>query len=111
MPGIVNAVRDGFAHRIGGEIVILYGNGLLTPAVTIVFEVSDEFLFLGVDADDRFMMPGKFFSQLCNMNELLISFLRIRRICTGFKGLAVNSQGIPQFLKQSADSVGADRDA
>lgn len=93
MLGVVNTVGDRFAHRIGREIVVFYGNGLFTPATTIVFKVSDKFLLLGIDADHRFMLPGKFIPQGCNMNELLISFLRIRRIyATGFNGLAVDPQ-------------------
>ena len=49
---IINTVRDADADGIGTEIVIIDPHGRAVPFGAGVFEIADQFAFLGIDADD-----------------------------------------------------------
>ena len=52
----------------------MIGNGTIAvaPHFTQVFEVADEFLFLGVDADNRRALTHKAFAGAADMAELKV---------------------------------------
>jgi hypothetical protein len=51
MVQVINAVRDRFAQGILIEIMIIHFGGLLAPTSSVVFEVANQFLLLGIHAD------------------------------------------------------------
>jgi hypothetical protein len=56
---VVDAVGQGDARRIGGEVVVVDEGGLLAPGGALVLEVADQLSFLGVDADDGSARSGE----------------------------------------------------
>ena len=57
----------------------MIGNGAIAvaPHSARVFEIAYEFLFLGVDADDRLALAGKGLTVAADMAELEISFFTL----------------------------------
>src|SRR5215510_7478789 len=49
---IVNPIGDSDPDRIGAEVVIIDATRSRFPTLTRIFEIPDEFAFLGVYADD-----------------------------------------------------------
>ena len=74
---VVNAIRADFCSCIGRKIMI--GNVAVTvaPHAAGIFEVADEFFFLGIDADDRLTLPGKTFAGATDMAELEVSLFAL----------------------------------
>jgi len=70
---VVNAVRADFRFCIGREVMIGNGSIAVAPHSSGIFEVADEFLFLGVNADGRLAPTGEAFSGGADMAELEIS--------------------------------------
>ena len=58
---VIDAAGDGFSEFGIGKIanIDLLGLALRTPFAAGVFELSDEFFFLGIDADDRLIFAQK----------------------------------------------------
>ncbi len=55
-PRVVDAVGDGEALGIGAEVVVLDLFGTAVPLGAGISERADEFLLLGIDADDRVVL-------------------------------------------------------
>jgi len=49
---LVDAIRDGDAECVGAKVMIIDEPGLAVPTSAGVFEVADQFAFLGIDTDD-----------------------------------------------------------
>jgi len=70
---VVHAVGDGDGVGIGAEVVVVDEHGFAVPLGALIFEGSDEFLLLRVDADERQVLGGAVLSQLSDPGELRIS--------------------------------------
>lgn len=70
--GVVNAIRADFGFGIGGEVMIGNLAIAVTPHSPRIFEVADEFLFLGVHTDDRIAQTSKALTGGADMAELPI---------------------------------------
>jgi len=57
--GLIDAVRDGNADRIGAEIVIMNRPSIEIPTSAVIFEVSNQFTLFGIHADDGPVTPSK----------------------------------------------------
>jgi hypothetical protein len=57
-PHVVDPERNGPALRRTGEVVLVHLIRLPPPRSPVIPKVADQFLFLGIDADDR--PPGRF---------------------------------------------------
>jgi hypothetical protein len=49
----IQAIGRGFAQRIVLKVMVVDRVRLLTPTLPRIFEIADQFLFLGIDTDDR----------------------------------------------------------
>ena len=70
---VVDSVGDGEALGLGAEVVILDEYGSAVPLGAGVLERADEFLFLGVDADDRCVLDGAALAQFGDVLELVVA--------------------------------------
>lgn len=107
---IVDAVRDGLPLGHRREVVVIDKYVGFAPPGTVVLEVADEFLFLGIDAYDGIAASEKVFPCEFDMLELIIS--ELAGFGCGFARcgnlLLIDSQGITQVAQQRRDSIGAD---
>ena len=62
--------------------------GLATPGTAGIIEITDKFLFLGIDTDLRLAGRGKMISHLGDIAELLIAI----RVLSSSDGLAIGFQ-------------------
>lgn len=104
---LVDAVRDGNAQGIGAEVVIMNRPGGVIPASAVVFEVSDQFALLGIDADDGQVAPPKTVAQIGNVIELEIA------VATGIgrEGLLVDAQRVVHRMQQAGNGIGREGEA
>ena len=86
---IVNPVGNGRALSIGGEVVIVDQFGRISPLRVRVAEASNQFLFLGVNADDRDILMSISGTQFGNVLELNIA----QGMIGSSQFLLVNQQG------------------
>src|SRR5262249_16662951 len=56
---LVDTIRYGNADSVGAEIVIMNGPWLEIPTSAVVFEVSNQFTFFGIHADDGQVTAAK----------------------------------------------------
>ena len=95
--GVVNPIGDCFTFRPTGEVVIPYVLWGLPPTATFIAEGADEFLFLGVHADDGVFQPEAVGSQKRQVPKLAISL----GVVSFRQTLTVGSQRIVRILQQS----------
>ena len=104
---VVDAVGDGEALGIGGEVVVVDEFGAAVPLRAGIAEGADEFLLLRIDADDRDAVGGAALAQLGDVPELLVA--------VGMRGagelLVVDAQRIAHRLEEPRDRLRADVDA
>ena len=82
----------------------LFRLALRTPLPTCVFELPDEFLFLGIDADDWLVFTQKCGGFSVDVGELGITVL----VPLAFVALAVGLQAVAEFVEKFGDFGGAD---
>ena len=70
---IVDAVGSYQRLGLGTKVVIFDRKGIAIPFGAGVFEVADQFLFLGIDTDDGQSLSGKSFLLLADVKELLMA--------------------------------------
>lgn len=71
---IANAVGDGDAVGVGAEVMIRHRCRLQAPNAAWILKIADQFLLLGVDADDGEGSPGKSPSLLFDALKLPVTF-------------------------------------
>jgi len=105
--GLIDAVRDGDANGIRAEVMIVNRPSLLIPTRAIVFEVSDKFALLGIDANDGPLAPPKTLAQIGYVIELEIA------VGTGIGSdfLLVEAQRVIHRMQQPGNGVGRDDEA
>lgn len=104
---LVDAIGNGNADGIRAEVVIMNRPGDSIPASAGVFEVSDEFAFFGINADDGQSAAAKALAQIGDVIELKIA------VGTGIGGefLLVDAQRVIHGMQQASDGVGRNRKA
>ena len=70
---VVDPVGNGSTDRITREIIDIDHLGLASPGPTRVFEITNQFFFLGIDADDGMTGGPKQLLDPPNVPELTIS--------------------------------------
>ena len=70
---VVDPVGDGAALGLGRKIVILHQFGGAIPFGAGILERADEFLLLGIDADDRGALGGAALAQCRDALELVVA--------------------------------------
>ena len=70
---VVDAVGDGAALGRGWKVVVVDQFGAVVPLGAGIAERADEFLLLGVDADDRCVLDGAALAQLGDVLELVVA--------------------------------------
>ena len=87
--------------------------GLVTPDATGVFEISDEFLLLGIDTNDGVLPSGEAVTHTADMAKLPIPFGAPfeRSVAAEGDSLAIGLEGVPEFLEQAADPLIADQNS
>ncbi len=98
--GIIDAVGRGSALCILREIVGIDRFVCLTPALTGVFELANEFFLLRVDADPWGTLLAKLLAFLSDILELLVAF---RMSSTCVERLAMAAQTELLSTKQAAN--------
>ncbi len=103
---VVNAVRDSHAAGIREEVMIVHQDRGTVPFGAAIFEVTDHFALLTVDADDGQTLPLEAGPERADVLELLIA------VGTGVGRdlLAVDPQGEMHLIEKASDRVGRDRD-
>ena len=100
--GIVDAVGDGDAVCLGAEVVIADELRGPVPLGAGILEVADEFLLLGVDADDGEVLSGAAPAQPGDVLELGIAV----RMRGAGAFLVVDAQGEAHRPEQPGDGSG-----
>jgi hypothetical protein len=72
-PDIVNAEWDGPTFRRAGEVMLIYFEWLSAPGASLVSEVANELLLLGIDADNGQPVRSERRPLCSDVPELLIS--------------------------------------
>lgn len=90
---IVDAIRCRASGRVSWKIVIVDLFRFLTPRLTRVLELTDEFLFLRVDADSRITTPAEIPALLVEVPELSIT---LRMLFARVQHFAVATQSVLQ---------------
>jgi hypothetical protein len=103
---VVHPIGNGDAVSIGAEIVIVDQNRIAIPLDTGILEYPDEFLLLGIDADDRLQFCRAALTQFRDAGELSVSV----RVRTSGELLVVDTKRETHLLEQSRDLSGADPD-
>ena len=98
-PHVVDAVGDGAALGRGWKVVVVDQFGAVVPLGTGVLERANEFLLLGVDADDRRVVDGAALAQFGDVLELVVA-VRVRGAGTL---LVVDAQRESHFLEKPGD--------
>jgi hypothetical protein len=99
---IVNAVRNGDAYGIGAEVVITDLTRNRFPTTARVFEITDEFAFFGVHADDGPMTAPKTVTQLRQIFELKITLGTV----VGGDLFLIDPQGVTHGMEQASHGIG-----
>ena len=74
MDDVIDAIRHGPTQRIAREIMQIDLRRRLTPSATLVGEVADQFLVLGIDTDDRIACAQELLSHTTvNLTHLHLS--------------------------------------
>jgi hypothetical protein len=104
---VINPIGDRDTDGVRAEVVIENAARTAFPTLTWIFEVADQFAFLGVNADDRQVTSLEAPTQLGEIFELQVA------IGAGAGGdlLVIDTQRIAQLMEQASDGVGRDRDA
>ena len=76
MDDVIDAIRHGPTQRIAREIMQIDLLRRLTPSATLVGEVADQFLVLGIDTDDRIACAQELLSHTTNA----VNGKRVRRL-------------------------------
>lgn len=98
---VVDAIGHCKTLSHGTKIMVMHRDGFLIPGGTGVLEAANEFLLLGIHADDRRAMIREAFAQCVDVFELRVSvWTRTRRNL-----LAVNAQRIPESLEDTSDRI------
>jgi len=103
---IVDAVRDGNTGGIRAEIVVVDRAGRQIPTRAGIPEVSDQFTFLGINADDGQAAALEALAKIAEIEKLIIAF----GAKVGGEFLMIYAQGIAHLVKKTSDSVGAHSD-
>lgn len=103
---IIDAVRDGDASGIRAKVVIVDQAGRQIPARTGIFEIADQFAFLGIDANDGETTALKSVSKIAQVEELIIAIGTV----VGGEFLVIDAQGIAHLMEEAGNGVGADDD-
>jgi hypothetical protein len=87
--------------------VIVNAACLTFPTAAGVFEVADQFTFLGIDADDRQMAELEIRAEFGQVLELPVA------VGAGTRGnlFIVHVQGVTHLVKQARDRIGRDENA
>ncbi len=99
MVQVIDTIGHGTALGILGKIMVVHLFGVLTPDLSSVLEIADQFLLFRIDAHrrlSRLFMPG---ALLIDMGKLALS---VRMVCA-FSVFAIGVQPIIMRLQQSAD--------
>ena len=104
---VVDAVGNGEAVGEGAEVVVEDLDGLLFPGGAGVLEVADEFLLLGVDADQGAVLGGA--TTLEGGDELKLGVAVGRG--DGGELLAIDAQGEAGGGEQAGDGAGGEGEA
>ena len=70
---VLDSVGDGATLGVGGEVVVAHQFGGAVPFGAGILERADEFLLLGVDADDRGVLGGAALAQRRDALELVVA--------------------------------------
>ena len=73
MDDVIDAIRHGPTQRIAREIMQIDLLRRLTPSATLVGEVADQFLVLGIDTDDRIAGAQALLSHTTNVVKLAVA--------------------------------------
>jgi hypothetical protein len=103
---IIDAVRDGNARGIGTEVVIVDPAGRQIPARPGIFEIADQFAFLGIHANDGETAALKSVAQVAEVEELMVAIGTV----VGGEFLVIDAKGIAHLMEETGDGVGANQD-
>jgi len=87
--------------------------GLVAPHPTGIFEIPDQFLFFGIDTDDRFLPSGKAFPHSTDQAKLQVAFDAplLRAVSAQSHSFSIGLEGISQFLEHAANPLAADHNS
>jgi len=103
---IINAVRDGNAGGVGAEVMIVDQAGRQVPTSTGISEMADEFVLLGIDANDGETAALESVAKVAEVAELMVAIGTM----VGGKLLVIDAQRIAQVMEQAGDGVRAHPD-
>src|SRR5215831_15096206 len=110
--GIVYPVRDGHACGVTAEVVVVHRLRMPLPTLTRVFETANQFLFLGIHADDGCPAGRELLALALDIEELAVAQAAGRWIFqSGFQPFAIAVQGELHLLQQAGYRTGAYGDA
>ena len=104
MDDVIDAIRHGPTQRIAREIMQIDLLRRLTPSATLVGEVADQFLVLGIDTDDRIACAQELLSHTTNVVKLAVA---VGMHCAR-QALAVGDQAKAQLAQQPTDCGATD---
>jgi hypothetical protein len=84
--------------------MVLNREGSAAPYPTVVFELANQFFFLGVHTDDRIAAARELCSLVIEYSELLLT----QGTMVGTKAFTVSVEGVVHFLQQTPDGIGTD---
>ena len=103
---IIDSVRNGNANGIRSEIVIVDQARGQIPTRAGVFEITDQFALLGIDADDGMTLALESIAKLAKIEELIVTIGTV----AGGEFLTIDAQRIAHLMKEPGDGIGADDD-
>ena len=92
---------------IGAEVVVVNPAGRQIPARAGIFEIADQFAFLGIDANDGETAALKSVAKIAEVEELIVAIGTV----VGGEVLVIDAQGIAHLVEETSDGVGTDDDA
>jgi hypothetical protein len=98
---VIDAIGNGDTDGIGSEVMIQDVAWAAFPALAGILEVSYQFAFLGVDANNGQVTALKAVAQLGEIFKLEIA----AGAEVGGDLLAIDAQGIAHLIEQAGDSV------
>src|SRR5262249_24619679 len=103
---VVDPIRDRAPQPGIDEVVNVdeLGLALGVPLATVVLEISDQFLALGVDRDDRLISAEEVDRLVIDVTKLCVAI----DVSTAFPRLAVCLQAVVHLAEQIAHNGGAD---
>ncbi len=96
---VINPVWHRSPVRFAGEIMAVHNFGALTPYRPNVFEVTDQFFFLRIDAQNRMTRLLMRLALGLNVSKLRVAFWRTGPFCV----FAVHPQSVVMPFEQSTD--------